>query len=59
MGRIKLTAHDGMWLTDGEIVAKIVYLGVNDKSESWYEITEEEYQKTLAETERNKKYDSN
>ena len=51
MERIKLTARDGMWLTDGEIFAKTVYLGVNDKPENWYEITEEEYQTKMAELE--------
>lgn len=47
MKRIKLTASDGKWLTDGEAYGKIVYLGVNDKPENWYEITEEEYEKIM------------
>ena len=47
MKRTKLTASDGMWLTNGEAYGKTIYLGVNDKPENWYEITEEEYEKTM------------
>ena len=47
MERIRLTASNGMWLTDGEAYGRIVYLGINDKPENWHEITEEEYQKTM------------
>lgn len=39
----KITASSGMWLTNGEAYGKTIYLGVNDKPENWYEITEEEY----------------
>lgn len=48
MERVKLIASDGMILTDGEAYGKIVYLGVNDKPENWYEITEEEYNERVA-----------
>lgn len=51
MKRTKMNAKYGMFLTNGEAYGKVVYLGVNDKPENWYEITEEEYQKTLEETE--------
>ena len=44
MERIKLTAREGMWLTDGEIFAKTVYLGTSDAAENWREVTEEAYQ---------------
>ena len=38
----KLTASEGMTLTNGEAFGKEVYLGVNDKPENWHEITDEE-----------------
>lgn len=49
MKRIKLTANEGMWLTDGEICAKSVYLGENDEPGNWREITDEEYKKIIEE----------
>jgi hypothetical protein len=52
MKRTKLIASDGMWLTDGETYGKIVYLGIDDKPENWYEITESAYQAKMAELER-------
>lgn len=45
----KLTASDGMVLTDGETYSKEVYLGRHDTPENWHEITEEEYEKIQAE----------
>ena len=39
----KLTASEGMVLTNGETYGKVIYLGVNDSQDNWYEITEEEY----------------
>ena len=47
----KLTASDGMVLTNGEAFGKEIYLGVNDSADNWHEITEEEYNKILAEQE--------
>ena len=47
----KLTASDGKVLTNGEVYGKEIYLGVNDSAENWHEITEEEYNKILAEQE--------
>lgn len=38
----KLTASEGMTLTNGEAFGKEVYLGCNDKPENWQEITDEE-----------------
>ena len=52
MERIKLTASDGMWLTDGETYGKMVYLGIDDKPENWYEITQEEYEERTKEERR-------
>lgn len=39
--RIKLTASDGMTLTNGEAFGKEIYLGSSDDAENWYEITDE------------------
>ena len=38
-----LRAEDGKILTNGDAYGKIVYLGKNDNSENWREISEEEY----------------
>lgn len=40
--RIKLTASEGMTLTNGDTYGKEVYLGCNDSAENWYEITDAE-----------------
>lgn len=40
---IKITAAEGMILTNGETYSKEIYLGCNDKPENWREITDEEY----------------
>ncbi len=39
----KITASEGMVLTNGEAYSKEVYLGCNDNPDNWHEITEEEY----------------
>lgn len=41
----KLTASEGMILTNGEAYGKEIYLGCNDSSDNWHEITEAEYNK--------------
>ena len=38
----KLTASEGMTLTNGEAFGKEVYLGKNDSAENWHEITDAE-----------------
>lgn len=38
----KLTASEGMTLTDGETYGKEIYLGVNDKPQNWHEIPDSE-----------------
>ncbi len=45
----KLTASEGMVLTNGTDYGKEIYLGCNDKPENWHEITEAEYEAYLAE----------
>ena len=47
--RIKLTASEGMVLTNGETFGKEVYLGTDDSVGNWSEITEEEYERIQAE----------
>ncbi len=38
----KLTAAEGMTLTNGEEFGKEIFLGKNDSADNWYEITDEE-----------------
>lgn len=46
----KLEPSEGMRLTNGTDIAEgSVYLGVGDSADGWYEITEEEYNKIMAE----------
>ena len=47
----KLTASDGMILTNGETFGKEIYLGVNDSPDNWREITDDEYEKLKIEEE--------
>ena len=46
---IKLTADEGMVLTNGEAYGKEVCLGVNSSPSDWVEITEERYKEILEE----------
>ena len=39
---VKLTAADGMTLTNGEAYGKCVYLGINDTADNWHEIPDSE-----------------
>lgn len=46
----KLTAAEGMTLTNGEAFGKEIYLGKNDSADNWHEITDaeaEEMQKAM------------
>lgn len=40
---MKLTASEGMILTNGEAFGTEIYLGKNDVVENWHEITQAEY----------------
>lgn len=44
---VKLTAAEGMVLTNGEAYGKEIYLGCNDSPDNWHEITDEEYAEIL------------
>ena len=44
----KLTATEGMTLTNGEAYGKEIYLGKNDSPENWHEIPDAEYEEILA-----------
>lgn len=48
---VKLTASEGMVLTDGESFGKEVFLAENADASKWYEITEAEYEKVMQERE--------
>lgn len=45
----KIIAEEGMILTDGQSYGKVVYLGKEDSVINWYEITEQEYERIMAE----------
>ena len=48
---IKITASEGMVLTNGDTYSKEVYLGVNDSVDNWHEITDAEYEEIMKEEE--------
>ena len=45
----KLTASDGMILTNGEVYGKEIYLGVNDIPDNWHEVSIAEYETKMKE----------
>ena len=49
--RIKLTAAEGMTLTNGETFGREVYLGTGDTAQNWTEITAAEAERLQAERE--------
>ena len=48
----KLTAAEGMTLTNGEVYSKEIYLGCNDSPVNWHEITDAEAERLQAEAEK-------
>ena len=48
----KLTADEGMVLTNGEAYGKVIYLGIYDSAENWHEITDAQYAEILAAQEK-------
>ncbi len=55
----KVTATEGMVLTNGETYSKEIYLGVNDSVDNWHEITDAEYETHLREEEARANVDHN
>lgn len=49
--QVVLKADEGKLLTNGETFAKVAYLGKNDSADNWHEITQEEYEKMIDESE--------
>lgn len=47
--RITIRADEGKWLTDGENYGKTIVLAENAILDSYYEVTEEEYQRHVEE----------
>ena len=47
----KLTASEGMTLTNGETFSKEIYLGKNDSADNWTEITDTEAEEIIAKQE--------
>lgn len=50
--RIKLTASEGHVLTDGVHYGKVVLLAIGESGDSWYEITDAEYEEKMKEAEK-------
>lgn len=47
--RTKITASEGMVLTNGETYGTVIFLAENDDADNYYEITREEYDKKMEE----------
>ncbi len=51
--RIRITASEGMILTDGEIYGTDIFLAEGKNDKDFYEISQEEYEKILKAEEEN------
>ena len=51
----KVTATEGMVLTNGDTYSKEIYLGVNDSLDNWHEITDAEYEEIIKKQEEEMK----
>ena len=51
----KVTASEGMMLTNGDTYSKEIYLGINDTVDNWHEITDAEYEEILKEKDKEMK----
>lgn len=49
--KITMTADEGMWLTDGTHYGKHVKLAEGASPDTFYEVTDEEYQEAMAKLE--------
>ena len=49
--RRKLTASDGMVLTEGENYGRVIFLSEDAYASAWHEITDAEYEKIMREEE--------
>ena len=48
-----IKADEGMVLTNGETFSTLVYLGIYDSPDNWYEVTEEEAERMKADLKNN------
>ena len=49
---IKIEADDGKILTDGNIYGSVIFLGADKSASDFYEITKEEYELAMNQTEQ-------
>lgn len=46
----KIIADEGMILTDGKTYGRVIFLGADRTADEFYEITQEEYEKSIEES---------
>lgn len=57
--RIKLTASEGMMLTNGTDYGRVIFLANTANAEDYYEITEEEYTRRMEEEQKRLEEEAN